>query len=135
MAEVVSGKLTGKLLGQDYFAILRGNNVAHTFNSWTRMPSVGEQLDFQDPFTTDFAVARLLLRPGRTYESAVSSFQPYKEIRDSYPEGHRDTVNMIRAGKKDLPTRKFYIAANNRYEGNMLGTIAGIVKELQSEVL
>ena len=28
-----------------YFAVLREHGVAHVFNSWTRMPPIGDQLD------------------------------------------------------------------------------------------
>src|SRR5205807_2188899 len=50
---------TESLLGSEYFAVLKKHKVAHCFNSWTRMPSIGEQLEHQGAFTTDFSVARL----------------------------------------------------------------------------
>ena len=123
---------TEKLLGDDYFSILRRHEVAHCFNSWTRMPSVGEQLKFPGVLTADFSVARLLLRPGRTYEQAVSSFEPYTQVRNPFPEGYRDAAESIQAAKRDLPTRKFYMAVNNRYAGNTPGTISEILKALGS---
>ena len=51
-----------------YFAVLREHDVAHVFNSWTRMPSIGAQLDLPGALTAPFIVARALLRPGRTYD-------------------------------------------------------------------
>lgn len=73
-------------LQPEYFAMLRSHNVAHVFSSWTRMPSVPEQLALPDSDTADFLVSRLLLRPGRTYAAAVEAFEPYKKVQDPYPE-------------------------------------------------
>src|SRR5258706_10089878 len=46
-----------------YFDVLRSHGVAHVFNSWTRMPSLAEQLQIENAFTAPHAVARALLRP------------------------------------------------------------------------
>jgi hypothetical protein len=43
---------TKSLLTPEYFSFLRRHGVAHCFNSWTRMPSVGEQLS-PEAFTAD----------------------------------------------------------------------------------
>jgi uncharacterized protein YecE (DUF72 family) len=51
-----------------YFAVLREHGVAHVFNSWTRMPAIGDQLDLPGSISAPFIVARALLRPGRTYD-------------------------------------------------------------------
>ena len=61
--------------------MLHRYGVGHTFNSWTRMPPVVEQLALPDSVTTDFIVARFLLTPGRTYEHAKSTFHPYKDTQ------------------------------------------------------
>ncbi|GEP43880.1 hypothetical protein BGE01nite_31710 [Brevifollis gellanilyticus] len=70
------------LLQPEYFSMLASHGVAHLFNSWTKMPEMGEQMAMPGSFTADFSVARLLLRPGRTYEEAVSSFSPYTALQD-----------------------------------------------------
>jgi uncharacterized protein YecE (DUF72 family) len=124
---------TKKLLGKDYFGVLRHHNVAHTFNSWTRMPAVGEQLDLPDSLTADFSVARLLLRPDRTYEQAVSTFQPYTEVKDPYPEGYRDAARLIRLVKSGSTKRIVYLAVNNRYVGNTHVAINEIIKQLEAD--
>ncbi len=59
------------------------HNTAHDFNAWTRMPSLEEQVQLPDADTADFTVVRALLRRGRTYEQAVESFEPYREVRES----------------------------------------------------
>ena len=39
-----------------------GENVAHVFNAWTRMPALAEQVAISDTFTADFTVCRALLQ-------------------------------------------------------------------------
>jgi uncharacterized protein YecE (DUF72 family) len=46
------------LLQPEYFEVLRQHGVAHTFNSWSRMPSVTEQLLKNCPETFDFASSK-----------------------------------------------------------------------------
>lgn len=125
---------TKSLLTPEYFSILKRHGVAHCFNSWTRMPSVGEQLS-PEAFTAEFAASRLLLRPGRTYEQAVKMFEPYTEERDPFVEGYRDAAKMIRMGKERLSNSRIYVSVNNRYAGNTHHAIAGIMKELDAPTL
>ena len=40
-----------------YFAVLREHEVAHVFNSWTRMPAIGDQLDLPGSVSAPFIVA------------------------------------------------------------------------------
>lgn len=108
-----------------YLDALKAHRVAHCLNSWTRMPSIGEQLDLPDIATTDHVAARFLLRPGRTYKQAVSAFSPYEQVKDPYPEG-RDA--MRRLLEIFLPQgQKVYVFVNNRLEGNAIETIESVV--------
>lgn len=112
------------LLDEPYFEALRAYRAAHVFNSWTRMPSIGEQLLDEHSFTADFTVVRALLRPGRTYSDAVDAFAPYDRIQDEYPEGRRDIVALIEhAFTLDI---KPWVIVNNRFEGASPLSIAGI---------
>jgi hypothetical protein len=64
--------------------MLRKDNVAHIYNSWTDMPSVAKQIAMPESRTTDDLIdARFLLRPGRRYEDAIKAFTAYSEIRES----------------------------------------------------
>jgi uncharacterized protein YecE (DUF72 family) len=111
-----------------YFAVLREHGVAHLFNSWTRMPSVGEQLSLEDSVTGRFLVVRALLRPGRTYDEAVDAFAPYDRIQEPLPELRRDLVRLIRTALAlRLPA---YVIVNNRAEGSAPLTIVAIAKLL-----
>jgi uncharacterized protein YecE (DUF72 family) len=111
-----------------YFAVLREHDVAHLFNSWTRMPSIGEQLDRPGSVTAPFLIARALLVPGRTYSDAVDQFAPYDRIREAHPPLRRDLARLARtAAGLRLPA---YLLVNNRAEGSAPLTIAAVAKLL-----
>jgi uncharacterized protein YecE (DUF72 family) len=113
-------------LSAAYFDILRERGVAHLFNSWTRMPPLGEQIAMPGVFTADFTVVRALLRPGRAYERAVEKFSPYANIQDEYPEGREAMRALIRRMREER--RAAYIFVNNRFEGNAPATIQAITE-------
>ena len=107
-----------------YFAVLREHDVAHVFNSWTRMPSIGMQLDLPGSVPARFLVARALLRPGRWYADAVDAFTPYDRIRDPNPELRGDLVRLVETAEElRIPA---YLIVNNRAEGSAPLTIAAV---------
>jgi uncharacterized protein YecE (DUF72 family) len=107
-----------------YFAVLREHDVAHVFNSWTRMPSIGMQLDLPGSVPAGFLVARALLRPGRWYADAVDAFQPYDQIKDPNPELRGDLVRLVETAETlRIPA---YLIVNNRAEGSAPRTIAAV---------
>lgn len=113
-------------LQPEYFDMLSSHGVAHVYNSWTRMPELGEQIALPGSFTTDFTVARLLLKPGRTYEEAVNSFSPYKKAKEenaTVREAAKTLIDKARKGK-----RPSFVFVNNRLEGNAPTTIAAIIR-------
>jgi uncharacterized protein YecE (DUF72 family) len=111
-----------------YFAVLREHGVAHVFNSWTRMPPIGHQLDLPGSITGPFIVARALLRPGRSYDEAVDAFAPYDRIRERNPKLRRDLVRIVEAAvKARIPA---YLLVNNRAEGSAPLTIAAVAEML-----
>jgi len=107
-----------------YFAVLREHDAGHVFSSWTRMPSIGMQLDLPGSITATFIVARALLRPGRTYQTAVDAFAPYDRIQDPNPELRNDLVRLVEAAEAlRIPA---YLIVNNRAEGSAPRTIAAV---------
>jgi len=115
-----------------YFAVLREHGVAHVFNSWTRMPSLGAQLDLSGAITGRFLVCRALLRPGRTYAEAVDQFAPYDRIREANPRLRRDLARLARtAAELRLPA---YLLVNNRAEGSAPLTITAVARLLAEGV-
>jgi len=113
-----------------YFAVLREHGVAHVFNSWTRMPPIGHQLDLPGSITGRFILARALLRPGRTYNEAVDAFAPYDRIREPNPKLRRDLARLVHtAVETRVPA---YLLVNNRAEGSAPLTIAAVAEMLGS---
>ena len=113
-----------KLLRTEYFDVLRAHNVAHVFNSWTKMPPVDEQMEMPGAFTADFFAARFLLRPGRAYQQAVDSFQPYAKTKETNKEARAALRSLIQRSVAHPTARPSYAFVNNRLEGNSPNTIA-----------
>jgi len=106
--------------------VLKRHRVAHVFNSWTEMPTIGEQLEQSWTFSADFTVVRALLKPGRRYADAVKAFEPYDRIQEPQPELRRDLIKAI----QEVLRRRIeaFILANNRAEGNAPGTIREVAR-------
>ena len=114
-------------LQPEYFQCLFRHGVAHVFNSWEAMPSVGNQMAMAGSQTNpNLTAARFLLKPGRKYEEAVKSFQPYDRVREKNDEARAAARQLVAAAKKEK--RKTLIYVNNRLEGNALETIAAMLE-------
>jgi uncharacterized protein YecE (DUF72 family) len=129
----IEGKYAVELRNEEfltpmYFAVLREHGVAHVFNSWTRMPAIGHQLDLPGSLSAPFIVARALLRRGRSYDEAVDAFAPYDRILEPNPELRGDLARLIEtAVNARIPA---YLLVNNRAEGSAPHTIAEVAKML-----
>lgn len=118
-----------ELLREQHGAVLQRHGVAHVFNSWSEMPTIGEQLDLPWTFPAPFTVARALLRPGRRYADAVKLFEPYQQVQEPVPELRMDLVRLIAEAQRRRV--EAFILANNRAEGNAPGTIRAVVEMWQ----
>lgn len=111
-----------ELLHPDHFAALRSVGVAHVFNSWSRMPSIGEQLDAcEERLTADFVICRALLKPGRLYAEAVQRFEPYDRLQEPQPQVREDIARLVEVGLDELA--QVNVLVNNRLEGNAPATV------------
>jgi len=114
-------------LRPDYFECLARHQVTHVLNSWEAMPPVGEQMAMPGSQTNPvLVVARFLLKPGRRYEEAVKTFQPYDGTKEVNDEARKAGAALIADGVK-ATGRKTFIYVNNRLEGNALSTIEAMV--------
>ncbi len=112
----------------DYFACLARHGVAHVFNSWDAMPPVDEQMAMPGSHTSpDLVAARFLLKPGRNYNAAVKTFEPYNQTREVNDPARQAGAALIREGVARKAKQKSFIFVNNRLEGNALNTIAAMV--------
>ena len=122
-----------EMLRSEYFELLDRHHVGHVYNHWQRMPASGEQLELRPPESLSGPCGmRLLLKPGRAYQEAVDSFQPYDRIQEQQPEARQAAVRFLRTSKTKPLKRKGYVYVNNRLEGNSLQTIAAILSALQA---
>ena len=113
-------------LTEEYFELLARFNVAHVFNAWTRMPPLAEQVALPGAFTADFTVVRALLQHGRSYEQAVSLFEPYRETQEpDLPT--REAVRQI-VDRAIRMRKRAYVFVNNRLEGNAPSTIEAVAE-------
>lgn len=120
-----------ELLTERHGAVLAAHGVAHVFNSWTEMPTVGEQLDLAWSFPADFTVARALLKPGRAYADAVRLFEPYDRVQEPVPPLRLDLQRLV---VETLRRRiEAFILVNNRAEGNAPGTIRAVAELLRGD--
>jgi uncharacterized protein YecE (DUF72 family) len=115
-------------LKPEYFECLARHQVAHVFNSWEAMPAVDEQMALPGSRTNPALVAaRFLLNPGRRYEEAVKTFEPYDRVKQVNPEARKAGTALIVEGTSLGPKRRTFLYVNNRLEGNALGTIAAML--------
>jgi uncharacterized protein YecE (DUF72 family) len=118
-------------LAPEYFGCLAQHGVTHVFNSWDAMPPVSEQMAMPGSRTNpNLIAARFLLKPGRKYEEAVKTFQPYDKAREENPEARAAGKALITEGKAASTGRKTFIYVNNRLEGNALETIAAMLSDV-----
>lgn len=80
----------------------------------------------------NLCAAWFLLGPGRKYEDAVKTFQPYDKVQEQNHEARAAGNALIADGKKATPGRKTFIYVNNRLEGNALETIDAMLLGLHS---
>ena len=114
-------------LKPEYFECLARHGVTHVYNSWTDMPPVGEQIELPGSETNPgLAAARFLLKPGRSYEEAVKSFQPYDQTKEVNEPARKAGAKLIQGGKQKKKKRTF-LFINNRLEGNALATIKAML--------
>lgn len=118
---------TAEFLDSDYFQLLRNHNVAHVFNSWTRVPSLLEQMAMPESFTADFSVARAVLSPGQTYEEG-NAFSPFKSIQVVKTDVRRALRDLLVRGRNQ--GEPAYVFVNNGLEGNAPSTIEAVVQTL-----
>jgi hypothetical protein len=69
-----------------------------------------------------------LLKPGRSYEQAVKTFEPYDRVKEQNAEARAAGRRLIEEGKAAGPKRKTFVFVNNRLEGNAITTIAAMLE-------
>jgi len=121
-------------LTPDYFACLARHGVAHVFNAWTKMPTLGEQMALRTSRPNpQLVAARLLLAQGRFYENAISGFEPFDSLKEVNDEARAAAVDLIVEGTA-TPDRRSYVFINNRLEGSAPWTIQAMIDACRSKI-
>ena len=115
-----------ELLTPAYLSVLRAHGAAHVLNFWSRMPTVGAQLDLPGVLTAPFVVARLMLAPGARYEDKKEEFAPFDRIVTPQPGMRADVVRLARACAKVGKT--LFVIVNNKAEGSSPLTIRALAE-------
>src|SRR5205814_6544489 len=90
-----------------YFECLAQHGVTHVFNSWEAMPAVSEQMALPGSRTNpDLVAARFLLKPGRRYEDAVKTFEPYDKTQEVNEDAREAGAGLIVEGESYEAQRK-----------------------------
>jgi uncharacterized protein YecE (DUF72 family) len=109
-----------------YFATLTRHGVAHVFNHWERMPTLGEQLARDGAFTAAFTVCRLLLPQGVGYDEAREAFAPFDRLQAPDAAMREDVARLVElAGKTQ---RQTWIIVNNKAEGSSPLTVRALLE-------
>jgi hypothetical protein len=94
------------------------------------MPPVSEQMALPGSRThPNLVAARFLLKPGRGYEEAVKTFEPYDSVKEVNPDARAAGKQLISEGRAAESKRRTFIFVNNRLEGHALTTIAAMIEE------
>jgi len=62
------------------------------------------------------AAARFFLKPGRQYEEAVKTFEPYDSIKEENPDARAAGKALIAEGQAAAPKRRTFIFVNKRLD-------------------
>ncbi len=117
-----------RLFTPRYLSILNDAGAAHVFNYWTRMPSLGDQLAIDGTMAAPFAVVRLMLPPGRTYEQMRDLYEPFDRICEVQEAMRADVADLVRAAQeRDIP---IYVLANNKAEGSSPLTVRALAERI-----
>ena len=71
--------------------------------------------------------ARFRLKPGRKYEKAIKTFEPYDRVKEPNDDARAAGAKLIAEGKAAAEKKKTFIYVNNRLEGNALETIDAMI--------
>ncbi len=116
-----------------YFEMLQKCGAGHVYSSWTKMPSLTEQLSLSQAYSPPYYCSRILLQPGTRYQEAVEAFSPYDKIVELQPQLRQDIASLITESVNGgVPA---YVFVNNRAEGSSPQTITGVLDILEQRGL
>jgi hypothetical protein len=70
------------------------------------------------------------LKPGRKYEEAVKTFEPYKRVQEKNDDARAPRAELIGEGNAAAGKKMTFIYVNNRLEGNAFETIEAMLERV-----
>jgi uncharacterized protein YecE (DUF72 family) len=117
-----------KLVTRDYRDALAAHGVAHVYNYVTAMPMPARQAERIPVESAPFAVIRLLMRPGTTYDERREEMMPFSRLTDVNPDMRKEVVSLARmATDSGIPVS---VLVNNKAEGCSPLTIRALAEML-----
>lgn len=116
------------LLTPAYAKILTARGAGHVYNYWRAMPLPGEQAEIVPPDTLPFAVVRLLMPPGTSYEQLRGSYRPFDRIVRPDETMREDVARLVRRTARG--GRRAYVLVNNKAEGSAPLTIRALAESV-----
>ncbi|HEY6065624.1 MAG TPA: DUF72 domain-containing protein [Thermoanaerobaculia bacterium] len=118
------------LLTAEYRDALAAHGAAHVYNYVTAMPMPADQAEVVPVASAPFAVVRLLLRPGTTYEERREEMMPFSRLTDRSDAMRTQVVALARtAVDARIPVS---VLVNNKAEGCSPLTIRALAEMLGS---
>jgi uncharacterized protein YecE (DUF72 family) len=115
------------LMTPRYLEILRAYGASHCFNQWSRMPTIGEQLNRVGAPWTRSLVARLLLPENGDYETLKREYAPFDTIVAPDERMRADVLRLAYGA----PDADLYIIINNKAEGSAPRTAMALAERLR----
>ncbi len=118
-------------LTPSHLNVLRRHGVAHLFNHWERMPSIGSQLKLPNVFTGTCVVSRVLLPQGKGYEAQREAFEPFAHLQATDTQMRQDVCALILRCQAEQ--KRTYVLVGNKAEGCSPLTVRGILRQLATK--
>jgi uncharacterized protein YecE (DUF72 family) len=119
------------LLTDDYRRALAAHGAAHVYNFATAMPMPADQERIVPLEQAPFALVRLLLPPGSTYEGRREELRPFDRVSSPQPEMRRQVLDLLRrAVERHVPIS---VLVNNKAEGCSPLTIRALAELLAED--
>jgi uncharacterized protein YecE (DUF72 family) len=120
-----------QFLTPDYARVLATHGAGHVYNYWSAMPMPGDQTAIVQPESLPFAVVRLLLAPGTSYDDQRARFRPFNRIVAEDRAMRAQAVSIAR--RVAAVDRDAFLLVNNKAEGSSPLTVMGLARLLAEE--
>lgn len=116
------------LIGPEYAEVLGHHGAAHAYNFWSSMPLPAQQERAIPLSHAAFAVLRLMLPPGTTYDGRRENFRPFDRLHEPHTEMRRQVTEIARRSTRE--GRDTFVIVNNKAEGSSPLTIRALAEML-----